>query len=69
MGREAQIDAARDCFYRGFFAAALGAYLETTAAMDAYGERRKGVLSADDLATWSASYEAPLSYDYGDWRL
>ena len=35
--------------------------------MDGAGERRKGVLSGQDMAEWSASYEAPLRGQYHDW--
>ena len=33
-GRENQIDAARDCFYRGFIAEAIGRYLETAEVLE-----------------------------------
>ncbi|MGB5557576.1 MAG: gamma-glutamyltransferase family protein [Paracoccaceae bacterium] len=68
-GREAQIDAARDAFYRGFVAEKIGKWVEEAEVMDAAGGRRKGVLSADDMANWHASYEAPLSVDYHDWTV
>lgn len=68
-GREAQIEAARNAFYRGFVAEAIGRYLETAEVMDAAGGRRKGVLTADDMANWQASYEAPLSVDYNGWTV
>jgi len=68
-GRTAQIDAARNAFYRGFVAEAIGTYLKTTEVMDAAGERRKGVLNADDMANWQASYEKPLSVDYHGWSV
>ena len=49
--REAEIDAARDAFYRGFVAEAM--------------DRAHGaLLAADDLATWQATYEPPLTFDY-----
>ena len=32
--------------------------------MDESGARHRGVLTADDLAGWSASYDAPATYDY-----
>ncbi|TDK48696.1 gamma-glutamyltransferase family protein [Antarcticimicrobium luteum] len=68
-GREAQIDKARDAFYRGFIAEAIGGYLKDACVMDGTGERRKGVLSADDLAGWHAHWEEPLTLDYGDWAV
>ncbi|MGN6143080.1 MAG: gamma-glutamyltransferase family protein [Mesorhizobium sp.] len=68
-GREAGIDAARDAFYRGFVAEAIQRYLDTAEVMDASGSRHKGVLSADDMAGWSATIEEPLTYAYHDWTV
>ncbi|WP_299820587.1 gamma-glutamyltransferase family protein [uncultured Roseibium sp.] len=68
-GREQQIDAARDCFYRGFIAEEIGTFLESTEVMDGSGSRHKGVLTPDDLANWQASYEDPLTDDYHDWTV
>ncbi|MFD1910967.1 gamma-glutamyltransferase family protein [Halodurantibacterium flavum] len=68
-GREAQIEAARDAFYRGFVAEAIDNYLRTAEVMDASGQRHKGVLSADDMANWRATVEAPLTYDYHGWTV
>ena len=63
-GREVQIDAARDCFYRGFVADAVATYLEKAEVMDSSGERHFGLLDADDLAAYSARRESPVSLDY-----
>src|SRR5437762_4475355 len=63
-GREEQIDAARDAFYRGFVAESLVRFAEETERLDSSGERHGGLLSADDLAEWHATYEPPLSVDY-----
>jgi gamma-glutamyltranspeptidase/glutathione hydrolase len=68
-GREAQIEAARDAFYRGFIADTIGRWLGSAEVMDAAGGRRKGVLMADDLANWSATTETPLSVDYLGWTV
>ncbi|TCW00130.1 gamma-glutamyltransferase family protein [Biostraticola tofi] len=68
-GREAGIDAARDAFYRGFVAEAIGDYLQTAEVMDASGRRHKGVLSLDDLANWTATIEQPTTYDYHGWTV
>ena len=68
-GREAQIDKARDAFYRGFVAEAIDSYLKDACVMDGTGERRKGVLTAEDMAGWSAHWEDPLTLDYGDWTV
>jgi gamma-glutamyltranspeptidase/glutathione hydrolase len=68
-GREAQIDKARWVWSQGFVADAVDAFVHTTEAMDATGERRKGVITGADMASWQASYEAPLTYDYHGWRV
>ncbi|MEJ6395536.1 gamma-glutamyltransferase family protein [Gymnodinialimonas sp. 2305UL16-5] len=68
-GRAAQIDAAHRAFYEGFIAGAIDGYLRKACVMDAAGERRKGVLTGQDMAGWSASYEAPLSVEYHGWTV
>ncbi|BDW86031.1 gamma-glutamyltransferase family protein [Roseicyclus marinus] len=68
-GREAQIEAARHAFYEGFIAEAIDSYLRDACVMDAAGGRRKGVLTGQDMATWHASYEDPLSVDYHGWTV
>ncbi|MCB1384805.1 MAG: gamma-glutamyltransferase family protein [Nitratireductor sp.] len=62
--REGRIEAARNCFRQGFVAEAIDRFFRDAEAMDQTGRRHKGVLSGQDLATWQASYEAPLTYDY-----
>lgn len=66
--RERQIDAARDAFYRGFIAEAIDRFARKE-VMDESGRAHRGVLRASDLAGWSASYEAPLTYEYGDYTV
>ncbi|MBY5792721.1 gamma-glutamyltransferase family protein [Rhizobium leguminosarum bv. viciae] len=68
-GREAQVEAARDAFYRGFVAEKIDDYLKTAEVMDASGNRHKGVLTASDMANWSATIEEPLTYDYHGWTI
>jgi len=63
-GREAQIDAARDAWYRGFVAEEIAAYCATP-VRDESGRDHPGLLVADDLAAWSASYEDALVVDVG----
>lgn len=65
-GRERQIEAARAAFYKGFIAEAIEEFSLGTAAMDVSGTRHRGVLRADDLARWVATYEHPTTYDYRD---
>jgi gamma-glutamyltranspeptidase/glutathione hydrolase len=54
-GREAEIDAARDAFYRGFVAEAI----------DAWSSSHGGLLTGDDVGSWQATYEPPVTFDYG----
>jgi gamma-glutamyltranspeptidase / glutathione hydrolase len=63
-GRERQIEAARRSFYAGFVADAIAGYLASAEVMDVTGHRNRGLLSADDLAGWSASVEAPVTGDF-----
>ncbi|MDF1707066.1 MAG: gamma-glutamyltransferase family protein [Paracoccaceae bacterium] len=69
QGREAQIDAARDAFYRGFVAEGIANYLAKAEVMDASGTRHRAVLTADDLAGYAAHVEEPLTYDYHGWTV
>jgi gamma-glutamyltranspeptidase / glutathione hydrolase len=64
-GREAQIEAARRAFYEGFVAGAIAAYLDTAEVMDITGERHRGLLTGQDIASWRASTEAPATLDFG----
>ncbi|MEL7089625.1 MAG: gamma-glutamyltransferase, partial [Planctomycetota bacterium] len=63
-GREAQIEAARLAWREGFVAEAVDAYLRDAEVMDASGAAHRGVLTADDMAGWEATYEAPQLFDY-----
>lgn len=68
-GREAQVDKARAVFSQGFIAEAIDGYLNDACVMDGTGARRKGVLTGQDMAGWQASWEDPLTLDYGDWTV
>ncbi|MHB1166865.1 MAG: gamma-glutamyltransferase family protein, partial [Candidatus Nanopelagicales bacterium] len=68
-GREQQIEAARDVFYRGFIAEEIDTYLRTAEVLDASGNRHKGVLTAQDMAKWSATIERPVTHDYHGWSV
>ncbi|MBU8538179.1 gamma-glutamyltransferase family protein [Falsiroseomonas tokyonensis] len=62
--RVAQIEAARNAWYGGFVAEAIGEFFARDALLDASGQRHKGVLTAQDMSHWRASTEAPLRRDY-----
>lgn len=66
--RVAQIEAAREVWRGGFIAEALVRQAGRP-TMDTSGERHVGTLSAEDLRTWSASYEEPVTYDWNGWTL
>jgi gamma-glutamyltranspeptidase/glutathione hydrolase len=59
--REAQIEAARDAFYRGFVAEAVDRFYRTAELMDSSGRRHGGLLAADDMARFAARTEATVS--------
>ncbi len=63
--RETRIDAARRCLSQGFIAEAIDRFSRTQDVMDTSGRRHRGLLTGDDLAGWQASYEDPLTLDYG----
>ncbi|MEV1066336.1 gamma-glutamyltransferase [Streptomyces sp. NPDC050263] len=67
-GREAEIEAARQVWRTGFVAEAL-VRQAARPTLDTSGERHTGTLTAADLAAWSASYEAPATYDWNGWTV
>ncbi|MFD3826217.1 gamma-glutamyltransferase family protein [Streptomyces sp. NPDC058625] len=67
-GREARIDAAREVWRTGFIAEALVRQAGRP-TLDTSGEHRTGTLTAADLAGWSATYEAPATYDWNGWTV
>ena len=62
--REMRIEAARRAWYRGFVAEAIDRFCRTSEVLDVSGSRHGGLLTGDDMASWSASVEEPLSFDY-----
>jgi gamma-glutamyltranspeptidase/glutathione hydrolase len=67
--REKQIQAAYDAWYKGFVAEAIDTFCRTTEAIDSSGRRHKGLLTADDMARWQPTYEAPASVTYHGWEV
>jgi gamma-glutamyltranspeptidase/glutathione hydrolase len=57
------LDAAFDCWYRGFVADAFLEFQERR-WLDSSGERHAGLLAERDLRDWRPTYEPPLSVDY-----
>ncbi|MFF3846380.1 gamma-glutamyltransferase family protein [Streptomyces sp. NPDC002328] len=66
--REARIEAARQVWRTGFVADALVRQARRP-TLDTSGEHHTGTLTAADLAGWSATYEAPATYDWNGWTL
>lgn len=66
--RVAQIEAARKVWREGFIAEALVRQSQRP-TKDTSGKRHVGTLTAEDLAGWSASYEAPATYEWNGWTL
>ncbi|HEY0293098.1 MAG TPA: gamma-glutamyltransferase family protein [Hansschlegelia sp.] len=67
--REAEIGRARRIWREGFVAEAIDRFCRTEECMDVSGRPHKGLLTGADLASWSASVEAPIGYDYGRYRV
>jgi gamma-glutamyltranspeptidase/glutathione hydrolase len=68
-GREAEIARARKAWSQGFVAEAIDAFCRTQEVMDVSGRRHKGVLTAQDMATWQPTIEDPIHLDYGRYRV
>jgi gamma-glutamyltranspeptidase len=66
--RAGQTVSARQVWRTGFVAEAL-VRRSGRPTMDTSGERHTGALAAEDLAGWSATYEAPVTYDWNGWPL
>jgi gamma-glutamyltranspeptidase/glutathione hydrolase len=61
--RDGQIEALRTAWYRGFVAEAIDSFCRGTQWLDTSGERHGGLLTADDMAAWHATKEAPVTYE------
>jgi gamma-glutamyltranspeptidase/glutathione hydrolase len=62
-GREEQIEAAHDIWYRGWIAEAFTRFSERS-WLDSSGERHSGLLAEQDLRDWRPRFERPLAIDY-----
>lgn len=67
--RLGQIEAARRLWYEGFAAEAVDRFFRNAELMDTSGERHRGLLSGEDMASWRATLEDPVSYDYGNYTV
>jgi len=63
-GRDAELRAARDVFYRGPIAARLAEFARTTEVRDASGRPNRGLISEDDFAAYRTRLEEPVTIRY-----
>jgi gamma-glutamyltranspeptidase/glutathione hydrolase len=61
--RDAQLEAAHDCWYRGFVAEEIVRFQERE-WLDSSGGRHAGLLAEEDLHDWAPTWEEPLSVNY-----
>jgi gamma-glutamyltranspeptidase / glutathione hydrolase len=61
--RDAQLEAADDCWYRGFVAEEIVRFQERE-WLDSSGERHAGLLAEDDLRDWAPQWEDAISVTY-----
>jgi gamma-glutamyltranspeptidase / glutathione hydrolase len=66
--REAQIDAARSAWKEGFVAEAVDCF-QRQPHRDSSGADHRGLVTAADMAGFSATYEQPLTTRFGDWDI
>ncbi|MCW2538092.1 MAG: gamma-glutamyltranspeptidase, partial [Modestobacter sp.] len=66
--REARIDAALAAWYTGFVAEAIDEFCRYP-TMDDSGRQHRGFLTGSDLASWTATYEPPVTLDWQGWTL
>jgi gamma-glutamyltranspeptidase/glutathione hydrolase len=67
--RERQIEAARDIWYRGWVAETIDKFCRNQAVMDVSGRKHSGLLTAEDMASWTSTYNEVASYNYGEYTV
>jgi gamma-glutamyltranspeptidase/glutathione hydrolase len=67
--RERQIEAARDIWYRGWVAETIDKFCRYEAFMDVSGRKHSGLLTAEDMASWTSTYDEVASYNYGEYTV
>jgi gamma-glutamyltranspeptidase/glutathione hydrolase len=63
--RQMQIEAARRIWSRGFIAQEIERFCRDNEVFDVSGRAHRGLLDGDDLASWQATVEPPLTLQYG----
>jgi len=66
--REAQLEKARAVWREGFVAEAIDAFARQ-AFRDSSGQDHAGLITAHDMATWSASWESPRTLDWNGYTI
>jgi gamma-glutamyltranspeptidase/glutathione hydrolase len=64
-----QIERARQVWSQGFIAEAIDRFCRTQELMDVSGTPHGGLLTGADMTRWQPHVEAPLTYDYGRYRV
>ena len=67
--RERQIEAARNIWYRGWVAETIDKFCRYEAVMDVSGRKHSGLLTAEDMASWTSTYDEVASYNYGEYTV
>jgi len=67
--REQQIEKARQIWSKGFVAQAIDRFCHEGSYMDETGRCHSGLLTAEDMASWEATIEKPLSYQYKNYTV
>ena len=62
--REQRIERVWRAFHEGFVADAIGKFCADTDVADSSGRSHRGLLTAQDMASWQARFEAPATLDY-----
>lgn len=63
-GRSAGLEAARDHFYRGPIAKAIVSFMGAFKCRDVYGQEHNGLMTLDDLSSYRARIEEPVTVNY-----
>ncbi len=62
--RDEEIRLAREIWSQGFIARSIAEFSARQHVLDSSGRHHAGLLAESDLASWSASFESPLAFDY-----
>jgi gamma-glutamyltranspeptidase/glutathione hydrolase len=63
-GRSAGFDAARRCFYDGPISDTIIEFMQSFKCRDVYGKESYGLLTHEDMSSYSAAFENPVTVNY-----